>query len=55
VKFRDYAPLPDGFPGHPHGLERFCQDHAPAARELAHLDFATALTLLQRQFGFPAH
>lgn len=53
VRFRDYEPLPDGCPGHPRGLEWFCQDHAPAARELSHLDFATALAMLKKRFGAP--
>ena len=54
IRFRDFAPLPDGVVGHPRGLEWFCRTHAPAARDLSHLDSASALTELQRQFGrFP--
>jgi hypothetical protein len=54
VRFRDYEPLPEGFPGHPRGLEWFCPDHAPAAQELANLDSSAVLTTLQQRFGIPA-
>ena len=53
VRFRDYAPLPAGIPGHSPGLEWFCSDHAPAARELANLASASALAVLQKRYGFP--
>src|SRR5262249_26791201 len=54
VRFRDYAPLPEGQVGHPQGLEWFCREHGPAARDLAHLGSTTALAGLQRRFGtFP--
>jgi hypothetical protein len=54
VRFRDYRQLADGVVGHPQGLEWFCRDHVAAARNLAHLDSASALIELQRQFGsFP--
>ncbi|QIF02481.1 hypothetical protein [Roseimicrobium sp. ORNL1] len=54
VRFRDYKQLPDDAVGHPPGLEWFCREHAAAARVLSHLDSASALVELQRQFGsFP--
>jgi len=54
VQFRDHEPLPDGYAGHSSGLEWLCRGHAPAARELAHLDAAAALVELQRRYGvFP--
>jgi hypothetical protein len=53
VRFRDYKPLPEACIGHPHGLEWFCPDHAPAARELADLDSAAAIGKLCERFGYP--
>ncbi len=53
VSFRDYEPLPQGVVGHSRGDEWFCPDHEPAARELAHLDSASAVALLRKRFMPP--
>lgn len=54
VQFRDDEPRPEGWVGHPRGLEWFCREHAPAALDLAAQDSATALAVLRDGFGpFP--
>jgi hypothetical protein len=52
VQFADYRALPDGMPGHPHGLDWFCERHAPAATELRHLPIADAVARIRRRRGW---
>jgi hypothetical protein len=51
VEFADYTPLPEGYLGHPHGLEWFCNEHLAAARSHATESLEAAMLELHKAFG----
>jgi hypothetical protein len=51
VEFADYAPLPEGYLGHPHGLEWFCNEHLAAAQAQATNSVEVAMLELHNTFG----
>jgi hypothetical protein len=54
VEFADYRPLPEGYIGHPHGLEWFCQEHLAAAQAHSSDTVEAAMHALRKTFGLLA-
>jgi len=51
VEFAEYAPQPEGYLGHPQGLEWFCDDHLIAARAVSGKSSEEAIELIKLQYG----
>ena len=51
VEFADYAPLPEGYLGHPQGLEWFCDEHLSAAQAASGKPSEEAIKSLKQQYG----
>jgi len=51
VEFANYAPLPQGYLGHPQGLEWFCNDHLSAAKSASAMPSEEAIKFLKQKYG----
>lgn len=54
VEFANYAPLPQGYLGHPEGLEWFCDDDLAAAKSVADKSSEDAIRFLKSKYGTPS-